>query len=111
MLNVRMCVILNLQKSDNCRMSDKFLSIWQAFHNPAEFTVVLTGAISEEMLLPLVEQYLAAIPATALPQPLSLRDVAPLPFSFPSSTIEEDVKCVNGTVVSWMTRVVQIQCG
>lgn len=111
MLNVRMCVILNLQKSDDPCMSDKFLFIWQAFHNPAEFTVVLTGAISEEMLLPLVEQYLAAIPATTLPQPLSLRDVAPLPFSFPSSTIEEDVKCVNGTVVSWMTRVVQIQCG
>ena len=55
--------------------------------------MVLTGSISEEVLLPLVEQYLAAIPASPLPAALASRDVTPLPFSFPAAPLEEDVKC------------------
>ena len=65
----------------------------QAFQNPAEFTVVLTGALSEEALLPLVEQYLAAIPASSVAQRIEPSDISPLPFSFPDASIEEDVKC------------------
>ena len=64
----------------------------QAFRNPAEFTVVLTGAITEEALLPLVCQYLASIPAQDQPQPLQPRDIASLPFSFPERPYEADVK-------------------
>jgi hypothetical protein len=65
----------------------------QAFRNPAEFTVVLTGAISEDVLLPLVERYLASIPAVDQPRPLQPRDITPLPFSFPQRPLEADVKC------------------
>ena len=72
----------------------------QAFRNPAEFTVVLTGAITEEALLPLVCRYLASIPAQEQPQPLQPRDIAALPFSFPQRPIEADVKCASPALQS-----------
>ena len=67
----------------------------QGFRNPAEFTVVLTGAITEDALLPLVCRYLASIPAQEQPQPLQPRDITPLPFSFPQRPHEANVKCLS----------------
>ena len=58
---------------------------------------MLTGAITEEALLPLVCRYLASIPAQEQPQPLHPRDIAALPFSFPQRPIEADVKSVSSS--------------
>lgn len=67
----------------------------QAYRDPAEFRVCLTGAIEEEVLLPLVCQYLGAIPRApegGSPAARSPQDVTPLPFGFPQQPVREDVK-------------------
>lgn len=68
----------------------------QAFRDPAEFTVCLTGAVEEEVLLPLLQQYLGSIPAAdagSSPRARRPADVTPLPFAFPEQPVREDVKC------------------
>lgn len=52
----------------------------------------MTGNVSKEELLPLVQQYLASLPPTALPVPKTARDITPLPFAYPSAPVVEDVK-------------------
>ncbi len=64
----------------------------QAYQNPAEWHLVLTGAVEEEALLPLVEQLLASIPTRAEPAPRQPQAATPLPFAFPESPVREDVR-------------------
>ncbi|KAK9846440.1 hypothetical protein WJX81_003803 [Elliptochloris bilobata] len=54
-----------------------------AFCNPAEFHIALTGAIEVEVLEDLAVRYLASIPAVQQPAPRDRSAVTPLPFSFP----------------------------
>eukprot|EP00854_Cymbomonas_tetramitiformis_P001382 gene1382-1985_t len=82
---------------------DKFLRIdpdaacdyfTAAFSNPAEFTIVLVGAITPEMAEPLIERYLGGIPAQAAngPAPILPADVTPLPFGFPKGVVTDEVR-------------------
>ncbi|KAK9820030.1 hypothetical protein WJX72_005269 [[Myrmecia] bisecta] len=63
-----------------------------AFNNPAEFTLCLTGNVQEEELLRLVKVYLASIPATDHPPKRGPQQAKPLPFKFPDHVVREDVK-------------------
>ena len=65
----------------------------QAYQNPAEWHVVLTGAFEESALLALVKQLLASIPPSPAPAPRTPQDATPLPFAFPEHPVREDVRC------------------
>ena len=57
------------------------------------FTLFHTaGNIDREALLPLVERYLASIPATLLPPPRDPATITPLEVAFPAVPVVEDVK-------------------
>ena len=62
-----------------------------SFRNPAEFTLVITGNVSLDVLSPLISQYLASIPSTSLPPPKSIHQVTALPHVFPIKPVVEDV--------------------
>mmetsp|Transcript_26988 Transcript_26988/g.69981 ORF Transcript_26988/g.69981 Transcript_26988/m.69981 type:complete len:1010 (+) Transcript_26988:157-3186(+) len=64
----------------------------EAYANPEEYTVCLTGNIDLEKIKPLLEKYLASIPRQATPKKISPREVTPLPYSFPKGRVEEDVR-------------------
>lgn len=64
----------------------------QAYQNPAEWHIVLTGAVEESALLPLLETLLASIPAQETPTPMSPLNTTPLPFTFPLLPVREDVR-------------------
>ncbi len=61
--------------------------------SPLSCSMSLTDATSQ-VLIPLLEQYLASIPAADGDSPTkrSPRDVTPLPFAFPEQPVREDVK-------------------
>jgi predicted Zn-dependent peptidase len=64
-----------------------------AFSNPAEWTLTLVGAVPEhDVLEPLIEQYLATIPAREHPVPMSPADVRALPWAFPAGPVRRTVK-------------------
>ncbi|GAX81449.1 hypothetical protein CEUSTIGMA_g8878.t1 [Chlamydomonas eustigma] len=69
-----------------CEMHNK------RFKNPAEFTLVLTGKIDREALIPLVEKYLASIPSCPLPPGTATTTAGEegLPASSPTHDNESD---------------------
>ncbi|GLC40306.1 hypothetical protein PLESTM_001046900 [Pleodorina starrii] len=74
-----------------------------SWHNPGEFTLVLTGNVDRELLEPLLCRYLATLPASGLQPPKLPKDVTPLPYTFPETPVVEDVK------VSMVSPVAQSQ--
>jgi hypothetical protein len=63
-----------------------------SYRNPAEFTIVLTGNVDRDTLLPLVCKYLASIPPTDLPIPKAISDIKALPVCYPEQPVVEDFK-------------------
>jgi predicted Zn-dependent peptidase len=63
-----------------------------SFHNPAEFTVVLVGALDTKTAIPLIEQYLGTLPEQSEPAPKKRASLTPLPFSFPTRVVDEEVR-------------------
>ena len=52
--------------------------------HPGEFTLVLCGAFDPRRVRPMLEKYLASIPAPATPARAPVTRVTPVPFQFPS---------------------------
>lgn len=66
-----------------------------SFSSPAEFTLVLTGAVKLGALLPLATAFLATIPPAPGRGAGARRDcrtLTPLPFAFPDAPVVEDVE-------------------
>mmetsp|Transcript_12208 Transcript_12208/g.26250 ORF Transcript_12208/g.26250 Transcript_12208/m.26250 type:complete len:1102 (+) Transcript_12208:74-3379(+) len=61
------------------------------YRNPAEFTLVLTGNLTREELVPLLLKYLASIPPVGLPPPKKPSQLVALPFTFPPEPVVVDV--------------------
>ncbi|GFR46297.1 hypothetical protein Agub_g7853, partial [Astrephomene gubernaculifera] len=74
-----------------------------SWRNPGEFTLVLTGNVDRASLQPLLCRYLATLPPTSIPPPKPVKEVTPLPYSFPETPVVEDVK------VSMVSPVAQAQ--
>ncbi|KAJ9517538.1 hypothetical protein QJQ45_024978 [Haematococcus lacustris] len=94
---------VTLEELDRVDMQQAVAHHNRSFKNPAEFTLLFTGNVQRDRLLPLVLQYLATIPPSPLPAPQALKDITPLPWSPPTQPHVEDVK------VSMVSPITQAQ--
>ncbi|KAL6755922.1 Metalloenzyme, LuxS/M16 peptidase-like protein [Haematococcus lacustris] len=94
---------VTLEELDRVDMQQAVTHHNRSFKNPAEFTLLFTGNVQRDRLLPLVLQYLATIPPSPLPAPRALKDITPLPWSPPTQPHVEDVK------VSMVSPITQAQ--
>ena len=63
------------------------------FCDPAEFTVVLVGALGDEArLIEMVEKYLGSIPSSSDPTLVRLKELTPTPFRFPRGATHRDLR-------------------
>lgn len=64
-----------------------------AFHNPAEWTVTLVGAVPDAATLePLLVTYLGTLPRQGHPAPVSPGDIRPVPWGFPAVPVRRTVR-------------------
>lgn len=67
-----------------CDLGRACTTFARAFSNPAEWTVVLVGAVDPEAVENLVRKWLGGIPARAEPAPITAAQIKEIPWSFPA---------------------------